>query len=39
MFTKILIANRGDNAVAAKTDCLVREAHAGEITPMEPAHV
>jgi len=35
MFTKILIANRGDNgrqAVAAQPDCLVRGAHAGEFT-------
>ncbi len=33
MFTKILIANRGDNgprAVAAQPKCVVREAHAGE---------
>jgi len=35
MFKKILIANRGDNgrkAVAAKPNCMVREAHAGEFT-------
>jgi len=35
MFTKILIANRGDNgrkAVAAKPDCLARAARAGEFT-------
>ena len=35
MFKKILIANRGDNgrqAVAAKPNCVVREAHAGEFT-------
>jgi hypothetical protein len=33
MFTKILIANGGDNgckAVAAKPNRMVREAHAGE---------
>ena len=42
MFTKILIANRGDNgrkAVAAKPNCTVREAHAGDLTPMEAPHV
>ncbi|HET9976628.1 MAG TPA: hypothetical protein VFQ20_04275 [Burkholderiaceae bacterium] len=41
MFKKILIANRGDNgrkAVAAKPDCRVREAHAGEFTA-ETQHV
>ena len=35
MFKKILIANRGDNgrkAVAAKPNCMVRKAHAGEFT-------
>jgi hypothetical protein len=34
MFKKILIANRGDNgrqAAAAKPECLVREAHAGDL--------
>jgi hypothetical protein len=39
MFTKILIANRGEIARAActsaKPNCLVRAAHAGEFTPME----
>jgi len=38
MFSKILIANRGDNgrrAVAAKPDRMVRAAHAGELAPME----
>ena len=42
MFTKILIANRGDNgrtAVAAEPKCLVRGAHAGDFDPMEQAHV
>ncbi|WP_272868075.1 hypothetical protein [Caldimonas tepidiphila] len=42
MFKKILIANRGDNgrqAVAAKPDCLVREAHAGDFDPMEKNRV
>jgi hypothetical protein len=42
MFTKILVANRGDNgrrAVAAKPDCLMRAAHAGDLTPMEMLHV
>ncbi len=41
MFTKILIANRGDNgrqAVAATPNCLVREAHTGEFTA-ETLHV
>ena len=42
MCTKILMANRGDNgrkAVAAKPNCRVREAHAGDLTPMEAHHV
>ena len=42
MFDKILIANRGDNgrkAVAAKPNCLLREAQAGDLDPMEPRHV
>ncbi len=42
MLTKILIANREDNsrqAVAAKPDCLVRAAHAGDFNPMEQTHV
>ena len=41
MFKKILISNRGDNgrkAVAAKPNCLVRAAHAGEL-PAEIHHV
>jgi len=40
MFSKILIANRGDNgreAVAAQPNCVVREAHSGEI-PAELRH-
>ena len=42
MFKKILIAYRGDNgrtAVAAKPECLVREAHAGDLDPIEVQHV
>ncbi len=42
MFNTILIANRGDNgrqAAAAKPECLLRAAHAGELDPMEQAHV
>jgi hypothetical protein len=42
MFKKILIANRGDNgrqAVAAKPECLVRAAHAGDPDPIEVSHV
>ena len=41
MFKKILIANRGDNgrkAVAAKPNCMLREAHAGDF-PAEHNHV
>ena len=41
MFKKILIANRGDNgrkAAAAKPNCLVRAAHAGDF-PAEMQHV
>ena len=41
MFEKILIADRGDNgreAVTARPDCMLREAHAGEFTA-EPEHV
>jgi hypothetical protein len=37
MFTKILIANRGENgsaaAVSAQSNCLMRAAQAGEFTP------
>jgi hypothetical protein len=42
MFSKILIANRGDNgrqAVAAKPDRMARAARAGGFAPMESAHV
>lgn len=42
MFSKILIANRGDNgrqAVAAKPNGMVRAAHAGDFAPMEAAYV
>jgi hypothetical protein len=42
MFTKNLIANRGDNsrvAVAAKSDCLLRAAQAGCHASMETQHV
>ncbi len=43
MFTKILMANRGENGrtadVSAKPDCLTRAARAGEFTPMENARV
>ena len=42
MFTKILIANRGDNgpqAAEAQPNCLVRAAHAGDLDPMEASHV
>ena len=41
MFKKILIANRGDSgrqAVAAKPNCMMREAHAGKF-PAETRHV
>ena len=42
-FTKILIANRGDNGraavVAAQPERLMRNAHAGEIAAVEPPHV
>ena len=42
MFTKILIANRGDqplSGAAAQLNCLVREAHAGDFTSKENAYV
>ena len=41
MFTKILIANRGENdrqVVSAKPNCMLREAQAGEF-PAETRHV
>ena len=43
MFTKILIANRGESThgarASAKPNWLMREAHAGDFIPMEPVHV
>lgn len=42
MFTKILIANRGDqpqSGAAAKLNCKVRVAHAGDFNTMETSHV
>jgi len=42
MFYKILIANRGDqprSGAAAKLNCLMRVAHAGEFIPMECQYV
>jgi hypothetical protein len=42
MFSKILIANRGENgrqAVSARPHRMVREAHAGDFDPMEGMHV
>ena len=42
MFTKILIANRGDNgrkAVAAKPNCMARAARTGDFDPIEAHHV
>jgi len=43
MFTKILIANRGESsrcaAASAKPQGLVREAHAGDLTLMEKLYV
>ena len=43
MFTKILIANRGENiglaGVSAKPNCRVRAAHAGDFDSMETLHV
>ncbi|WP_256378331.1 hypothetical protein [Niveibacterium sp. COAC-50] len=41
MFEKILIANRGDQSrsdAAAKPNCMVREAHAGDFSA-EARHV
>lgn len=38
MFTKILIANRGDqpqSGAAAKLNCVVRAVYAGDCNPME----
>ena len=43
MFTKILIANRGESdreaSASAKPNRRVRAAHAGEFNPMERNHV
>ncbi|WP_374569583.1 hypothetical protein [Ideonella sp.] len=43
MFKKILIANRGDKVreagVSVKPNGTVREAHAGDVDPMEKAYV
>ncbi|MDT8992926.1 hypothetical protein RQP54_18775 [Curvibacter sp. APW13] len=42
MFKKILIANRGDQpqrGAAAKPNCMVRVAHAGDFSAMETQHV
>jgi hypothetical protein len=42
MFTKILIANRGDqprSGAAAELNCMVRVAHAGYFSSMEMTHV
>ena len=42
MFTKILIANRGDqprSGAAAQLHCLMHEVLAGDFTPMEKAYV
>ena len=42
MFTKILIAHRGDkpqSGAAAKLNCVVRAAHAGDLDPMETQNV
>jgi hypothetical protein len=42
MFTKILIANRGDqpqSGAAAKPNCLVRAAHAGDFSAKEYQNV
>jgi hypothetical protein len=41
MFTKILIANRGENdrAAGVSSNCMARAACAGEFTSMEVTHV
>ena len=42
MFTKILIANRGDqpqSGAAAKLNCMVHTVHSGEFTSMELTYV
>ena len=42
MFSKILIANRGDQpqrGAAAQLNCIVRMAHVGDFNPMETTRV
>jgi hypothetical protein len=42
MFTKILIANRGDKphrGAAAQPKCLMHAVHAGDLSAMEVLHV
>ena len=42
MFTKILIANRGDqpqSGAAAQLNRMVRKAHTGDFIPMEASYV
>jgi hypothetical protein len=42
MFTKILIANRGDqphSGAAAQPNCLMHEVHAGDFPSMELTYV
>jgi hypothetical protein len=42
MFSKILIANRGDqpqSGEAAKPHCVANVVRAGDLTPMEITHV
>ena len=42
MFTKILIANRGDqpqSGAAAQLNCLMHAVHAGDFFSMEHSHV
>jgi hypothetical protein len=40
MFTKILIANRGDSRkAAAQPECRARKARAGDLDPIEAPHV
>ncbi len=43
LFKKIVIANRGEGVrnagVSEKPECLLREARAGDLAPMEPNRV
>jgi hypothetical protein len=42
MFTKILIANRGDqphSGTVAQPNCLMHAVHAGDLSAMEVQHV